>query len=304
MQELRLVLIVVGALAIAALLLHGFMTSRKERRTKFSEKPLGKLKENRGDDDGFDQDGIGAVRVVNQPESKQTQERKEPGMVFGEKPDSDPLFDMPGTLHDDDDVPSLKLDPEDIHSPASSVPKDEKTQSESVEPASTEVMPEPQVSPEEVLPAEETETTEPEATPEEPKSDVLVLHVHAANGEVFSGVDLINSFEQHGLHYGELDIYHRHTDLAGTGKVLFSIANMVKPGNLIISSPDTYETPGISFFMTLPCYGEPDQNFKLMLQTAQQIADELGGLVLDESRAMLTPQKIDAYKQRIRDFSA
>lgn len=131
-----------------------------------------------------------------------------------------------------------------------------------------------------------------------------MLHVHASNGEVFSGIDLINSFEQHGLHYGELDIYHRHTDLAGTGKVLFSIANMVKPGNLIINAPDSYETPGVSFFMTLPCYGEPDQNFKLMLQTAQQIADELGGLVLDEGRAMLTPQKIDAYKQRIRDFSA
>ncbi|GAM62044.1 cell division protein ZipA [Vibrio ishigakensis] len=43
MQELRIVLIVVGVLAIAGLLIHGLWTNRREQSGKFSDKPLGKL---------------------------------------------------------------------------------------------------------------------------------------------------------------------------------------------------------------------------------------------------------------------
>ena len=64
MQELRLVLIIVGALAIAGLLLHGLWSSRKEKPAKFGEKPLGKLDKSSRDSEGFDKDGVGSVRVV------------------------------------------------------------------------------------------------------------------------------------------------------------------------------------------------------------------------------------------------
>lgn len=56
--------------------------------------------------------------------------------------------------------------------------------------------------------------------------------------------------------------------------------------------------------MTLPCYGDPDPNFKLMLKTAQQIADDLGANVLDDARNLMTPNRIDAYKAQIQKFKA
>ena len=307
MQELRFVLIVVGVLAIAALLFHGLWSSKKEGKAKFGNKPLGKLEVDQGDADSAEQErNFGAA-----PEDDFEiirKERKEPdfGMdnAFDSKFEADPLL---GGVPEDK---PFKEDPEEVPPFIAQKSHDDDVVIE--EPVMQEAVPAQPVVEEAAPSAFDTAMPEAEQpavvaqTPEEPKPEpemqVLVLNVHCAGEEPFVGTELFDSMQQNGLIYGEMNIFHRHVDLSGNGKVLFSVANMMHPGTLEHGDPAEFSTKGISFFMTLPCYGEAEQNFNLMLRTAQQIADDMGGNVLDDQRNLMTPDRLAGYRRQIVEF--
>ncbi|MDW6092325.1 cell division protein ZipA [Vibrio rhizosphaerae] len=287
MQELRFVLIIVGALAIAALLFHGLLTSRKESKSKFGDKPLGKIEE--------EASSVKHTRAFQQ-ESEPKKSRKEPDFSLDDNM-TDPFVD--DYSHHD------KVDP--LFSGYGS--EDESRSYDLEHQTIAEI--EAENDAEMAVELNQHQEIEPrESAQQQPDSDaapdyqVIVLNVHCAGSESFVGTKLFDSLQQNGLLYGEMDIYHRHADLSGTGKVLFSVANIMQPGTLKHDDPNEFTTKGISFFMTLPCYGDPEQNFKLMLKTAQQIADDLGGNVLDDQRLLMTPDKLADYRRQIQAFKA
>ncbi|MCZ4295828.1 cell division protein ZipA [Vibrio sinaloensis] len=288
MQELRFVLIIVGALAIAALLFHGLWTSKKEGKTKFGSKPLGKL-----DVENEESDVVPERAFAPEDDFEIIKkERKEPGFVAQEEVIADPLIDSYQDLEQAEPVQPAKREDE-LELDVPSISTQVLDEIEPIADTSIEMAAESEAS--EVKGADSVE---------EAPLEVIVLNVHCSGDEPFIGTKLFESMQQNGLIYGEMDIFHRHADLSGTGKVLFSVANMMQPGTLQHDDPAEFSTKGISFFMTLPCYGDPDPNFKLMLKTAQQIADDLGANVLDDARNLMTPNRIDAYKAQIQKFKA
>ncbi|WPC73312.1 cell division protein ZipA [Vibrio porteresiae] len=269
MQELRFVLIIVGGLAIAALLFHGLWTSKKEGKSKFGERPLQKI-----DVDQEDEASLG------KQDTAQAASRKEPNFGDTESDAVDPLIGSFSTAEAEVDEPTVALDNPYVTQETAIAQSDEVEQPAPIE--------------------SDPVTVEPV----EDELEVLVLNVHCAGNHPFVGTKLFDSMQQNGLLYGEMHIFHRHADLSGTGKVLFSVANMMQPGTLEHDDPDSFTTKGISFFMTLPCFGDAEQNFKLMLKTAQQIADDMGGNVLDDGRNLMTPDRLAEYRQQIRDYKA
>jgi cell division protein ZipA len=161
-------------------------------------------------------------------------------------------------------------------------------------------------------PSDEKPLKQPEASteqPEEPEEqgetdigepeEVIALHV---KGSV-QGALLLQMMTELGCKFGDLGIFHRYENTAGTGELIFSVANMFNPGTFDLDNLENFETEGVAFFMTLPMKFDGQQAFNMMLNAAKKLATEIPqGQVLDGQRQLLTRQSIHEARQTIREF--
>ncbi len=145
------------------------------------------------------------------------------------------------------------------------------------------------------------EKPEPETHDNEPQ-EVVIVNVMAKNETLFEGQQLLQAFVDNNLKFGDRDIFHRHVKVNGDGAVLFSIANMVVPGTFDLVSIDSFVTPGVSMFMTLPVDEESLIAFNIMIDTAKNLANSLDGELKDENRSVMTAQTIEHAKEKVLEY--
>jgi cell division protein ZipA len=143
---------------------------------------------------------------------------------------------------------------------------------------------------------------EPGRLPRDVDPEVFMLNVVARDPRGFKGEDILHILLACDLRFGDMNFFHRHEFEAGRGAIQFSVANMMQPGVFDIDNMADFSTPGLVFFLTLPGPEDMMKAFEYMLETAQAVARNLGGDVLDESRSVLTKQTLEHNRQLIRDL--
>ena len=132
--------------------------------------------------------------------------------------------------------------------------------------------------------------------------EVFMLNVVSRSPDGFSGEDILHILLACDLRFGDMSFFHRHEFEAGRGAIQFSVANMMQPGVFNIDHMAKFNTPGLVFFLTLPGPEDMMKAFDYMLETAQAVARNLDGDVLDESRSVVTKQTLEHCRQQIRDL--
>lgn len=144
----------------------------------------------------------------------------------------------------------------------------------------------------------------PAEAPEEPpesmgEEKIVVLNVAAPEGEVFAGPAVFDALESVGLQLGEHNIFHRTLDTRHGRVALFSVANILEPGHFAVDDPETFETPGLAFFLRLPGPFDGLAAFEQMHASARAVAETLGGRLLDSRRCNLTAQAVEHIREEL-----
>ncbi|RUO60590.1 cell division protein ZipA [Pseudidiomarina insulisalsae] len=315
MSTMQIVFSIIGLLLIALIIGHGMWNIRRsERRKQEQQHELEQKRQRAHDTSGFDDDGIGEVRVIKRASERAqatdkraavtAAEAKKNNNDISEQPargETKPAGEQPIRAWQDDeelDLPSLAAQPDEL--------KKAEQKAKPAPKAAAKAAPKSA--------AEKSRTDEPKPTQQsmdlalEPGDEpvvsqapdmVIALHV---TGNI-EGPVLLQQLTELGFKYGEFDIFHRHVDSAGTGPVLFSLANMFNPGTFDIDAMEQFETKGVALFLALPIKSNSTQAFTMMHNAAEKLAAAVeGGQVLDEHRNPLTRQAVQHIHQSIREY--
>lgn len=129
-----------------------------------------------------------------------------------------------------------------------------------------------------------------------------ILLLRAPVDHQYRGYELLQALLTCGLRFGEKNFFHRYEQHAEGQTVLFSVAAATETGELNPDNMGNFSFSGLSFFIILNQHIYPSVNFELMLDTARQLAEDLGGVLLDEKQAVLTREKVQKIREKIKNF--
>jgi cell division protein ZipA len=133
---------------------------------------------------------------------------------------------------------------------------------------------------------------------------IAAIHVVAQDKAVFRGRAVREAAERLGMQFGTRNIFHMKNPATPGCRHLYSLANMMQPGEFDPARWDGFVTPGVTLFMSVPCAHHPELVFDRMAEAAHGLAQQLGGELLDQDRRPLSERGLAVIRGQIGDIAA
>lgn len=134
----------------------------------------------------------------------------------------------------------------------------------------------------------------------EVEQKIIAILVAEREGTAILGPKLHRALQQQALIFGERSIYHR---LDKSGQPVFSVAGLLKPGQLDPAEAETFSTPGLTMFMVLPGPSDPEAVLADLLATARALARSMNAELFDTKRQPFTAKAEQAMILDVRDWA-
>lgn len=158
---------------------------------------------------------------------------------------------------------------------------------------------EPPVSPSPAPPAVDAVSAPvPRAQPASPTKLVALLVAPIEETDI-RGVQLHQALNAQGLRFGAGDLYHR---MLG-GRIVYSVASLIKPGKLIPAEAERFSTKGLTVILNLPGPVPAEVAFDDMVATTRVLAAALKAEIFDTRRERLSDEIVESLRQDVRAWS-
>jgi cell division protein ZipA len=137
--------------------------------------------------------------------------------------------------------------------------------------------------------------------PAEGERRIVTLRVMPRTEPRFAGRALRQAFSGCGFWHGPLDIYHLPDE---QGRVLLSAAALAQPGTFDPSIMDSQRFSGLNLFAVLPGAAPEREIFEELVHSARQLAERLDGVLQDQHGGELTPERIARLRQSLEAAAA
>lgn len=116
------------------------------------------------------------------------------------------------------------------------------------------------------------------------EAQLVVMYLLPGEQKFFLGYELLQSLAHNHVHLSEKKHFQRFAQEDGSGQLWYHVASMAHPGTFDMSEPGKISCPGLVFILETDRVDDPSTAFNCMLETCENLAEDLGGQILDSEQ--------------------